>query len=100
MGEQYTICDPYLYTISGWLEGDGVDLAKLPKVADHRKRMADPPAVQKVLVEKARNERCAASGDHCEERQRRSNLNVTRAKLVARFSRYASSLAPDSARPA
>ena len=31
MGEQYTICDPYLYTISGWLEGDGVDLAKLPE---------------------------------------------------------------------
>src|SRR5512138_252089 len=39
MGEQYTICDPYLYTISGWLEGDGVDLGKLPKVAAHRKRM-------------------------------------------------------------
>ena len=31
MGEQYTICDPYLYTISGWLEGDGVDLSKLPE---------------------------------------------------------------------
>src|SRR5467141_3255057 len=40
MGEQYTICDPYLYTIDGWLEGDGVDLAPLPKVAAHRKRMS------------------------------------------------------------
>jgi glutathione S-transferase len=49
MGEQYTICDPYLYTISGWLEGDGVDLTKLPKVADHRKRMEARPAVQKVV---------------------------------------------------
>ena len=39
MGETYTICDPYLYTIALWLEGDGVDLASLPKVADHRKRM-------------------------------------------------------------
>ena len=50
MGEQFTICDPYLYTISGWLEGDGVDLATLPKVAAHRKRMEERPAVQKVLA--------------------------------------------------
>ena len=51
MGEQYTICDPYLYTIAGWLEGDSVDLAALPKVADHRKRMSERPAVRKVLAE-------------------------------------------------
>jgi glutathione S-transferase len=51
MGEQYTICDPYLYTIATWLEGDGVDIAALPKVADHHKRMAERPAVQKVLAE-------------------------------------------------
>jgi glutathione S-transferase len=50
MGDQFTICDPYLYTISGWLEGDGVDLATLPKVAAHRKRMEERPAVQKVLA--------------------------------------------------
>jgi len=23
MGEQYTICDPYLFTIASWIEGDG-----------------------------------------------------------------------------
>jgi glutathione S-transferase len=51
MGEQYTICDPYLYTISGWLEGDGVDLSKLPKVVAHRQRMEARPAVQKVVSE-------------------------------------------------
>ena len=51
MGEQYTICDPYLYTIALWLEGDSVDLAGLPKVADHRKRMSERPAVQKVLAQ-------------------------------------------------
>ncbi len=51
MGEQYTICDPYLYTLATWLEGDSVDLATLPKVADHRKRMEDRPAVQKALAE-------------------------------------------------
>jgi glutathione S-transferase len=51
MGESYTICDPYLFTLAGWLEGDGVDLSALPKVADHRARMAERPAVQKVLAE-------------------------------------------------
>jgi glutathione S-transferase len=51
MGEQYTICDPYLYTISGWLEGDGVDLGKLPKTVAHRKRMEQRPAVATVLAE-------------------------------------------------
>jgi len=51
MGETYTICDPYLFTLTGWLEGDGVDIATLPKVADHRKRMMDRPAVQKALAE-------------------------------------------------
>jgi len=51
MGEQYTVCDAYLYTIALWLEGDGVDLAPLPKVAAHRQRMSERPAVQKVLAE-------------------------------------------------
>ena len=51
MGEQYTICDPYLFTIAGWLEGDSVDLARLPKVVAHRKQMMERPAVQKVVAE-------------------------------------------------
>jgi glutathione S-transferase len=51
MGEQYTICDPYLYTLSGWLEGDGVDLGKLPKTVAHRKRMEQRAAVATVLAE-------------------------------------------------
>jgi glutathione S-transferase len=51
MGETYTICDSYLFTLAGWLEGDSVDLSTLPKVADHRKRMSERPAVQQVLAE-------------------------------------------------
>jgi glutathione S-transferase len=51
MGETYTICDPYLFTIAQWLEGDSVDLAALPKVADHRKRMAERPAVRQAMAE-------------------------------------------------
>ena len=51
MGEQYTICDPYLYTLAGWLEGDSVDLSTLPWVMAHRQRMSERPAVKKVLAE-------------------------------------------------
>ena len=32
MGGTYTICDPYLYTLGLWLEGDSVDVSALPKV--------------------------------------------------------------------
>lgn len=49
MGENYTIADPYLFTIAIWLEGDGVDPGQFPKVLDHRNRMAERPAVAKVL---------------------------------------------------
>jgi len=49
MGEQYTVADAYLYTIELWLEGDGVDLKTLPRVAEHMKRMAERPAVKKVM---------------------------------------------------
>ena len=50
MGERWSFADPYLYTIARWLEGDGVDVARLPKVAEHRRRMAADPAVQRVLA--------------------------------------------------
>lgn len=50
MGEQYTACDGYLFTLTAWAEADGVDMAKLPKVVAHRQRMSERPAVQKVLA--------------------------------------------------
>jgi glutathione S-transferase len=51
LGEQYSVSDPYLFTISRWLESDGVDPARFPKVLAHRERMAELPAVKKVLAE-------------------------------------------------
>ncbi len=51
MGETYTICDPYLFTLAQWLEADGVDLARLPKIRDHRTRMSVRPTVKKALAE-------------------------------------------------
>ena len=50
LGESFSTCDLYLYTISRWLEGDGVDVQRFPRVADHLKRMDAQPQVQKVLA--------------------------------------------------
>lgn len=49
MGADYSICDPYLFTLAQWLEADGVDTATLPRVLDHRKRMRELPAVERAL---------------------------------------------------
>ena len=50
MGETYSICDPHLFTLAQWLEDDGVDMAKLPKVTAHRRRVSERPAVQRALA--------------------------------------------------
>jgi glutathione S-transferase len=50
MGADYTICDPYLFTLAQWWEADGVDPAKLPKLRDHRSRMAERPAVKRAIA--------------------------------------------------
>src|ERR1700720_3122044 len=50
MGEAYTICDPYLFTMAQWLEQDGVDPARFPKIVDHRRRMAERPAVKEAIA--------------------------------------------------
>jgi glutathione S-transferase len=50
MGDAYTICDMYLFTLAQWLEADGVDLRRIPKVADHRRRVAENPIVEKAIA--------------------------------------------------
>jgi len=51
MGEHYTICDPYLFTLAQWLEQDGVDYNRIPRVADHRRRVSERAAVRKAIAE-------------------------------------------------
>ena len=51
MGETYTICDPYLFTVSNWMAGDGVDLAKLPRVMEHNRRVAERPAAKRAIAQ-------------------------------------------------
>lgn len=51
MGADYTICDMYLFTLAQWMEGDGVDPARFPKVSGHRQRMLELPIVRKVIAD-------------------------------------------------
>jgi glutathione S-transferase len=50
LGERFSTADMYLYTLTRWLEGDGVDVKRFPKVADHMRRMDAQPQVRKVLA--------------------------------------------------
>jgi glutathione S-transferase len=51
MGANFSICDGYLFTLAQWLDGDGVDISKTPKIADHFKRMSARPAVRKAVAD-------------------------------------------------
>lgn len=49
MGETYSLCDPYLYTLTRWVKGGMVDIAKLPKIFAHVERMETRAAVKTAL---------------------------------------------------
>ena len=49
LGERFSVADCYLFTLSGWLQGDGVAIERFPKVAAHRQRMLADPRVARVL---------------------------------------------------
>jgi glutathione S-transferase len=51
MGDAYTIADPYLFTLAQWLEDDGVDPSRTPRVIEHRARMLERPNVQQAIAE-------------------------------------------------
>lgn len=49
LGERYSVSDMYLFTLARWLERDGVDIARFPKVNALVERMYKDPVVSKVL---------------------------------------------------
>lgn len=51
LGERYSVADGYLFTLTGWLEGDGVDMASFPALQAHHERVARRTAVQRALAE-------------------------------------------------
>lgn len=50
-GEAYSAVDGYLFTVGSWLEGDGVDMSRFPKLSAYLARVAARPAVQRALAE-------------------------------------------------
>jgi glutathione S-transferase len=50
LGEDYSVCDAYLFTLAQSLEADGVDPARLPRVAEHRHRMSKRAAVRRAIA--------------------------------------------------
>lgn len=50
LGDRFSVCDAHLFTLAQWLEADGVDTSKLPRVLDHRLRMLQRPATQRALA--------------------------------------------------
>jgi len=50
LGEAYSVADPYLYVVTGWLPRDTLDMADFPRLADHHARMGERPAVRAVLA--------------------------------------------------
>ena len=53
MGDTYTIADPYLFTMSTWIEADQVDTTQIPRVMAHRELMSKRPSVIRALAEEA-----------------------------------------------
>lgn len=51
MGDAYSIADAYLFTLAQWLEADGVDTSRIPRVMAHRARMAELPNVRRAIAE-------------------------------------------------
>ncbi|HEY9106393.1 MAG TPA: glutathione transferase GstA [Roseateles sp.] len=49
MGETFTVADAYLFVITGWAAGNGVDVTGLENLMAHQARMKQRPAVQAAL---------------------------------------------------
>ena len=60
MGANYTVCDAYLFTLAQWLAGDGVDISKTPKIAEHFARVGERPATRKAVEDETREMKSAA----------------------------------------
>ncbi|MBQ0132052.1 MAG: glutathione transferase GstA [Comamonas sp.] len=49
MGEQFTVADAYLFTVSGWGKFVGLDVSDLPNLQAYLARVASRPAVQAAM---------------------------------------------------
>lgn len=49
LGDQFTVADAYLYTVTNWATKVGVDLSDLANIQAFQARIAARPAVQATL---------------------------------------------------
>ena len=49
LGQQYSICDPYLSLISRWFLEDGVDMSQLPRIVEHNQRIKERDSMKRVM---------------------------------------------------
>lgn len=50
-GERYSVVDGYLYTVGSWLEGDGVDMTRFPKLTAYLECVGQRDAVRRAVKE-------------------------------------------------
>ncbi len=49
LGKTFSLADPYLFVVSTWLPGDGVDMGKYPKLKSFHDAMWQRPSVRMAL---------------------------------------------------
>ncbi|RZJ50407.1 MAG: glutathione transferase GstA, partial [Acidovorax sp.] len=49
MGDQFTVADGYLFTVTNWAKPTNVDISALTNLAAYRDRVAARPAVQEAM---------------------------------------------------
>jgi glutathione S-transferase len=49
MGEQFSVADAYLYTVTRWAKPMQIDLSPYPNLVAHNARVEARPAVQEAL---------------------------------------------------
>lgn len=49
MGDQFTVADGYLFTVTNWTQPTNLDISALTHLADYRERVAARPAVQAAM---------------------------------------------------
>src|SRR3979409_2614939 len=60
MGKDYTVSDGYLFTLTKWLVGHGLDSDRVPKSAERFRRVGERPAVRKAVEDETRQLQSAA----------------------------------------
>ena len=50
MGSDYSIADPYLFTLTQWLPLHQIDSSRFPNIHTHKNQMLERPAVQQAIA--------------------------------------------------